>query len=49
MDKKKVCGTCKYHANYEGVCCNADSEYVADFTSEYFQCEQHEYAKSENR
>lgn len=31
MEDKHYCCTCKHYAHEEGVCCNADSEYVADF------------------
>ena len=27
----KCCGTCAWYAEFEGVCCNADSEWTADF------------------
>lgn len=47
MSERKCCGTCAYYASFESVCCNADSENVADFTNEDFQCEQHEYVKIE--
>lgn len=30
-DKPKCCGTCDWYAEFEGVCCNGDSEYRADF------------------
>ena len=28
---KKYCCTCKWYAEFEGVCCNADSNWTADF------------------
>ena len=28
---KVCCETCKWYAEFEGVCCNADSEWTADF------------------
>lgn len=28
---KKSCGNCDWYAEFEGVCCNADSEWAADF------------------
>lgn len=31
FEKKRCCGTCKWYAEFEGVCCNGDSEYRADF------------------
>ena len=27
----KRCATCRWYAEFEGVCCNGDSEYRADF------------------
>ena len=27
----KCCGTCAWYAEFDGVCCNADSEWTADF------------------
>ena len=31
IGNKKYCCTCKWYAEFEGVCCNGDSEYRADF------------------
>ena len=31
-DMGKLCLTCKWYAEYEGVCTNGESEYRADFT-----------------
>ena len=31
MEEKKYCCTCKWYAEFEGVCCNADSKWTADF------------------
>ena len=28
-----TCSTCKYYAKYEGVCCNGESSWRADFRS----------------
>ena len=28
---KQYCCTCKWYAEFEGVCCNADSKWTADF------------------
>lgn len=28
---KQYCSTCKRYALFEGVCCNGESEYCADF------------------
>ena len=30
-EDKKYCCTCKWYAEFEGVCCNADSKWTADF------------------
>lgn len=32
------CKDCKHYSEYEGVCTNADSEWVADFRSQYDSC-----------
>lgn len=39
---KRSCGNCKWWADNE-VCVNGNSEQVADFTSEDFYCECHEF------
>ncbi len=39
MEKKEYCCTCKWYAEYEGVCCNGDSEYRADFRCLDDSCE----------
>lgn len=39
---KKYCSTCKYYAEYEGVCCNGDSEHCADFRGLDDTCEKWE-------
>lgn len=31
MNDNKCCGTCAWYAEFEGVCCCADSEWTADF------------------
>lgn len=31
ITKEKYCGNCVWYAEVEGVCCNGDSEYRADF------------------
>lgn len=36
---KKYCSTCKYYAEYEGVCCNGGSEHCADFRGLDDTCE----------
>lgn len=28
-----TCSTCRWYAEFEGVCCNGDSEWRADFRS----------------
>ena len=30
---EELCCTCKWYAEFEGVCCNYESENCADFTS----------------
>ena len=35
----KTCSTCRWYASFEGVCCNGDSEYRADFTEPEDSCE----------
>ena len=32
-DMEKLCCTCKWYAEFEGVCTNGEAEYCADFTS----------------
>lgn len=29
--RKQCCGSCRWYEDWEGVCCNGDSEYRADF------------------
>lgn len=31
MNQKKYCCTCKWYAEFEGVCCCGDSKFRADF------------------
>ncbi len=31
MEIKKYCCTCKWYAQFEGICCNGESEHRADF------------------
>lgn len=38
-EEKQYCCTCKHYAVYEGVCCNGDSEYRADFRCLDDSCE----------
>ena len=35
----KCCAICRWYAKFEGVCCNGDSEYKADFTEPEGGCE----------
>lgn len=45
MGDNKCCGTCKYstYCKINGyVCCNPESEYVADFVEYEFCCEDYE-------
>lgn len=36
----RCCKTCKWYAEFEGVCCNGDSEHRADFRclADYCEC-----------
>ena len=34
----KRCATCDWYAEFEGVCCNGDGEYRADFTEPDQNC-----------
>ena len=38
----KRCATCRWYAEFEGVCCNGDSEYRADFRDADQGCEKWE-------
>lgn len=42
---KKYCSTCKWYAEYEGVCCNGSSEHIADFRYLDDTCEKWEENK----
>lgn len=42
MEKSKRCENCFYYAEFEGVCCCADSDECADFTDKDFSCEYHQ-------
>lgn len=35
----KTCGTCRWYEDFQGVCCNGDSEFCADFTEPEDGCE----------
>lgn len=35
----KTCSTCRWYAEFEGTCCNGDSEHRADFTGPEDGCE----------
>ena len=45
-DMKECCGNCKWHKHEDisdgWVCCNSDSEYVADWTEYNDWCEEYE-------
>ena len=34
----KCCATCRWYAEFEGVCFNGDSEFCADFTEPEDKC-----------
>ena len=38
----KRCSTCRWYASFEGVCCNGDSEWRADFRDADQGCEKWE-------
>lgn len=38
----KICSTCHWYAEFEGVCCNGDSEHCADFVEPEDGCEEWE-------
>ena len=38
----KTCGTCRWYAEFEGVCCNGDSKWRADFRDADQGCEKWE-------
>lgn len=40
--KPKCCSTCKWYEDFQGVCCNGDSEHRADFTDPEDGCEEWE-------
>ena len=42
MGKKRTCETCRWYSAFEGVCCNGDSEYRADFVDADDTCEEWE-------
>ncbi len=42
---EKNCGNCKWWAGNE-VCCNGDSDKVADFTDKDFLCDCHEFKEN---
>jgi len=43
----QTCKTCKWYAEFEGVCCNGDSEYRADFRNGDDSCEEWEGEENE--
>lgn len=44
----KRCATCRWYAEFEGVCCNGDSEYRADFTDPESCCEEWEEKEADH-
>lgn len=38
-NEKKCCGTCNWHDEWTGACCNGDSDYRADFTDAESTCD----------
>ena len=43
----KTCNSCSWHEDFTGACCNGDSKYRADFTSNDFVCDKWEGKKDE--
>lgn len=43
-----TCSTCRWYAEFEGVCCNGDSEYRADFRDADQGCEKWEEKEETN-
>ena len=41
-ETNRCCETCKWYEDFQGVCCNGDSEYRADFTDADFVCNEWE-------
>ena len=39
---KKVCKTCRWYEDFQGVCFNGDSEFCADFTDPHDTCKEWE-------
>ena len=48
IDQDKTCHTCDWYAPFEGVCCNGDSEYRADFPDPEKGCGEWEGEANEN-
>ena len=44
----KRCKKCAFYAEFEGVCCNGDSDYRADFVDEDFCCNSFEEGQASN-
>lgn len=40
--ENKLCRNCRWYAEYEGVCCNGDSEHGADFVDGDYYCDEWE-------
>lgn len=48
-EPQRSCSTCRWYAEFEGVCCNGDSEYRADFTELEDGCECWEGRKEDDQ
>lgn len=44
--KRMNCGSCKWHDEFSGACCNGDSDFRADFTLTEDKCEHWEELKN---
>lgn len=46
MNRERTCNTCKYHRHEDidngFICCNPDSDYVAEWTEDYEWCSEWE-------
>lgn len=42
------CKNCKYYESFNGVCCNGDSPYCADFTDPESSCKEFENGITKN-
>ena len=41
MSDNNSCFTCEYYSEFDGVCCNADSEHCADFIDGESVCDKY--------